>query len=123
VEVIIPSKIDSFAVHRASRSRSKKLLDAGVEFYEYKPTLYHCKIMIVDDVWATVGSVNFDEKSFHANDEANLNVLNKDFAAALSKTLDEDKSKSHRLTKGDFKRQSLFTKIANCFFGLFHADL
>jgi cardiolipin synthase len=123
VEVIIPSKIDSFAVHMASRSRSKKLLDAGVEFYEYKPTLYHCKIMIVDDVWATVGSVNFDEKSFHANDEANLNVLNKDFAAALSKTLDEDKSKSHRLTKGDFKRQSLFTKIANCFFGLFHADL
>jgi cardiolipin synthase len=123
VEVIIPSKIDNFAVHMASRSRCKKLLDAGVEFYEYRPTLYHCKIMIVDDRWATVGSVNFDEKSFHANDEANLNVLDKNFAAELSRTLDEDKSKSRPLTKEDFKRQSIFTRIANYFVGLFHADL
>ena len=46
VEVIIPSKIDNFAVHMASRSRCKKLLDAGVEFYEYRPTFYHCKIMV-----------------------------------------------------------------------------
>ena len=123
VEVIIPSKIDNVAVHMASRSRSKKLIDAGVEFYEYKPTLYHCKIMIVDDSWATVGSVNFDEKSFRANDEANLNVMDKEFAAALSRTLDGDKAKSRPLTKEDFKRQSLFSRIANYFVGLFHADL
>src|SRR6185295_7680697 len=46
VEVLIPSKIDNFAVHMASRSRLRRLIEAGVEFYEYKPTLYHCKIMI-----------------------------------------------------------------------------
>ena len=123
VEVIIPSKIDSFAVHMASRSRLKKLLAAGVEFYEYRPTLYHCKIMIVDDVLSTVGSVNFDERSFHANDEANLNILDKDFAARLIRTFEEDKAKSRPLTLDDLKRQSFFAKIGNYFVGLFHSDL
>jgi len=87
VEIIVPGKIDYFAVRMASRSRWGKLLDAGVEFYEYQPTLYHCKIMIVDDIWATVGSVNFDEKSFRANDEANMNVLDREFAATLIQNL------------------------------------
>jgi cardiolipin synthase len=123
VEIVIPSKIDNILVHMASRSRLRELLDAGVEFYEYKPTLYHCKIMVVDDVWSTVGSVNFDEKSFHANDEANLNVLDKNFAATLIKTFEEDKSKSRPLTRRDFKHQNPFSKIANFCVGLFHADL
>jgi cardiolipin synthase A/B len=107
----------------ASRSRLKKLLAAGVLFYEYQPTLYHCKIMTVDGIWSTVGSVNFDERSFHANDEANLNVLDTDFAATLEKTFDEDKARSRPLTLDDLKRQSFLSKIANYFVGLFHADL
>jgi cardiolipin synthase A/B len=123
VEVIIPSRIDSLAVHMASRSRLKKLLAAGVQFYEYRPTLYHCKIMVVDDILSTVGSVNFDERSFHANDEANLNVLDKDFAARLVKTLEGDKAKSRPLTLDDLKRQGFFAKIGNYFVGLFHSDL
>ncbi|HEY2083774.1 MAG TPA: phospholipase D-like domain-containing protein [Verrucomicrobiae bacterium] len=123
VEVIIPAKIDNPAVHMASRSRLKKLLAAGVKFYEYKPTLYHCKIMVVDDIWSTVGSVNFDEKSFHANDEANLNILDKNFAATLARTFEEDKAKSRPLTMADLKHQSLFSKIGNYFAGLFQSDL
>ena len=123
VEVIIPAKIDSFVVHMASRSRLRKLLDAGVKFYEYQPTLYHCKIMVVDDIWSTVGSINFDEKSFRANYEANLNVLDKNFAATLVKSFEDDKSKSRPLTPADFKRQNIFKKLGNFFFGLFHADL
>jgi cardiolipin synthase len=123
VEIIIPAKIDNVAVHMASRSRLRDLLDAGVEFYEYKPTLFHCKIMIVDDLWATVGSVNFDEKSFRANDEANLNVLDKNFAATLAKIFDDDKAKSRRLTLANFKHQNIFSKMGNFFFGLFNYEL
>jgi cardiolipin synthase A/B len=123
VEIIIPAKFDNFAVHMASRSRLRRLLDAGVVFYEYQPTLYHCKIMVVDDCWSTIGSVNFDEKSFRANDEANLNVLDTDFAATLVKTFEADKSRSRPLTREDFKRRSWFSKTANFFVGLFHADL
>jgi cardiolipin synthase len=67
--------------------------------------------------------VNFDAKSFRHNDEANLNVLDKNFAATLSEILEEDKRKSSPLTKEDFRRQSIFTRLANYFVGLFHADL
>ena len=51
-----------------------------MKIYEYQPTMYHCKVMIVDDLWTSVGSTNFDNRSFRLNDEANLNVLDADFA-------------------------------------------
>jgi cardiolipin synthase len=123
IEVIVPSKIDHFAVKKAARSRWRGLLEAGIEFYEYQPTLYHCKIMIVDDVWVTAGSVNFDERSFRINDEANLNVLDREFAAVLTRSFEADKAKSTRLTFEAFKRRSAFTKFMDHFFGLFRAQL
>jgi cardiolipin synthase A/B len=123
VEIIVPDKIDNFLVKKASRSRWGKLLDAGAEFYEYQPTLYHCKIMIVDDVWVTVGSVNFDERSFHANDEANLNVLSPDFAKEMIESFDADKAQSIRLTAKDFKRRNIFSKAFEEFVGLFRSEL
>ena len=46
----------------------------GAEIYEYQPTMYHCKVMIVDEFMTSVGSTNFDNRSFRLNDEANLNV-------------------------------------------------
>ena len=64
-----------------SRSRWGPLLEAGVEIYEYQPTMYHSKVMIVDGLWTSVGSTNFDNRSFRLNDEANLNVLDEEFAA------------------------------------------
>lgn len=123
IEVLVPAKTDLFVVRSASRSRWGELLAAGVEFYEYQPTLYHCKILIVDDTWASVGSVNFDEQSFRHNDESNLNVLDPNFAAELIKIFEDDKSKSRQLTKSDFKRRSWFTKFFDRLFGVFHADL
>lgn len=123
VEIIIPGKSDNFAVSSAARSRWGKLLKAGVEFYQYEPTLYHCKIMIVDDVWATVGSVNFDEKSFRHNDEANLNVFDRDFATTLTKSFEEDKKQSRRLTLEAFKKRSWFSKFLDFFVGSFHTEL
>ena len=46
-----------------------------MSIYEYLPTMYHCKVMVVDDLWVSVGSTNFDNRSFRLNDEANLNAL------------------------------------------------
>jgi cardiolipin synthase len=122
VEVIIPAQGDSFAVSGASRAVCGKLLEAGVEFYQY-PTLYHCKILIVDDVWCSVGSVNFDEKSFRYNDEANLNVLDRDFAAKLIETFEEDKSHSCPLTLEAYKNRGPFEKFTDFLFGRFHSEL
>lgn len=123
VEVIVPSKIDNFAVKKAGRARWRGLLEAGVEFYEYQPTLYHCKIMIVDDMWVSAGSVNFDDRSFKINDEANLNVLDRGLAATLTRSFELDKSKSRRLTAEEFKSRNIFSKFFDHFFGLFRSQL
>ena len=45
-----------------------------MDLYEYQPTMYHCKVLVVDDLWVSVGSTNFDDRSFRLNDEANLNI-------------------------------------------------
>ena len=76
--------IDFKVVRKASRSRWGPLLEAGIAIYEFQPTMYHTKVMIVDDLWVSVGSTNFDSRSFQLNDEANLNVLDPEFAAELA---------------------------------------
>ena len=81
VRIITPgSNIDSEVVRKASRARWGDLLAAGVEIAEYQPTMYHCKVLIVDALLVSVGSTNFDNRSFRLNDEANLNVLDAAFA-------------------------------------------
>ncbi|MGH8596714.1 MAG: phospholipase D-like domain-containing protein, partial [Gammaproteobacteria bacterium] len=83
VEIILPGPhMDVEVVRRASRAEWGKMLEAGVEIYEYQPTMYHCKVMIIDDLWTSVGSTNFDSRSFAANDEANLNIYDREFARA-----------------------------------------
>ena len=60
--------------------------------------MFHCKVMIVDDLWVSVGSTNFDNRSFRLNDEANLNVLDPEFAAAQIAVFQEDKKNASRVT-------------------------
>jgi cardiolipin synthase A/B len=105
VEVIVPGRIDSRIGKAAARSRWEKLAGAGVKFYEYQPALYHCKVMIVDDVWVTAGSINFDERSFRINDEANINVLDADFAAAQVRVFEADKLQSREMTPADLQER------------------
>ncbi len=111
VEIIVPgSKIDVPIARYASRSKWGPLLKAGVKIYEYEPTMYHCKVMIVDDVWVTVGSANFDNRSFRLNDEANLNIYSAAFATELARVFEEDKSKSHEVTYDEWKKRPLYKK-------------
>ena len=99
IQVIVPGgKIDTEVVRKASRARWGKLLKAGVEISEYQPTMFHCKVMVVDDLWVSVGSTNFDNRSFRLNDEANLNVYDGKFAQQQTAIFNEDLKKSHRIT-------------------------
>ena len=123
VEIIVPKKSDNPAVGKAARPRWKKLLEAGARFWEYEPTLYHCKVMIVDDVWSIVGSVNFDDRSMRLSDEANLDVLDRAFAAELIETFEDDKKKSRRLTADDMKKRNVLSRLSDHFFGLFRSQL
>ena len=99
IEVVVPGPvIDAEIVRRASRARWGALLRAGVRIYEYQPTMFHCKVMIVDDQWVSVGSTNFDDRSFRLNDETNLNVLDASFAATQIDAFEQDKAKSREVT-------------------------
>jgi cardiolipin synthase len=81
VRIITPGKIiDSDVVRAASRDQWGTLLAAGVKMAEYQPTMYHVKSLVVDSLLVSVGSTNFDNRSFSLNDEANLNVLDPEFA-------------------------------------------
>ena len=111
VEIITPSHIDAGAVRRASRSLWPQLLRAGVIFYEYGPAMYHCKIMIVDDYFVTAGSVNFDERSFHINDESNINVLDRALAAELIADFERDKAQSSATTERRMKRTAWYNRL------------
>ncbi|MBE0542572.1 MAG: cardiolipin synthase B [Verrucomicrobia bacterium] len=112
IEIIVPGPVmDTKIVQKASRSLWGALLDAGVEIYEYQPTMYHCKVLIVDDVWVSVGSTNFDDRSFRLNDEANLNIYDAAFAAEQVKVFEEDKNKSRLMTRAEFKNRSAVGKL------------
>ena len=112
IEIIVPGpNTDAHLVQSASRSLWGALLDAGVQIYEYQPTMYHCKVLIVDNVWVSVGSTNFDDRSFRLNDEANLNIYDLIFAAEQVKVFDADKSKSRLMNRTEFKNRSRLGKL------------
>src|SRR5690606_11627303 len=79
IRVLLPGpKTDSDAARIASKSGWGPLLLAGVEIFEYQPTMFHNKMLIVDQELVSVGSTNFDLRSFQLNNEASLNVYDRD---------------------------------------------
>ena len=75
-----------------------ELLRNGAQMYEYQPTMYHCKVLVIDGLWTSVGSTNFDNRSFRLNDEANLNVHDRDFALRQIAAFNDDLKHSRRVT-------------------------
>lgn len=86
------------------------LLDAGVELYEYERTMMHHKVMVVDGLWATVGTANFDNRSFSHNEESNVCVCDKDFARELTDTFEEDAAVCVRVTKDKWQSRGIVEK-------------
>jgi len=124
IEVILPGPImDSQFTRRASRARWGDLLESGVLIYEYQPTMYHCKVMIVDGVWVSAGSTNFDNRSFRLNDEANLNVLDRRVARALTETFEADRARSRRITLEEWRRRPWREKLMEHGAALFRSQI
>jgi cardiolipin synthase len=118
VQVIVPGPIiDTEITRRASRARWGPLLEAGVEIYEYLPTMYHCKVLVVDERWVSVGSTNFDERSFRLNGEGNLNVLDAAFARRQVEVFFQDRTRSRRVTLEQWRnrpwKEKLLERAAN----------
>jgi len=112
LQIITPGEhTDTETVRAASRARWGELLAAGAEIYEYQPTMYHCKVMIVDEFMVSTGSTNFDDRSFRLNDEANLNIYEREFALDQAKIFDADLARSRRITLAEWQARPMHEKV------------
>jgi cardiolipin synthase len=124
VRIIMPGKItDASLVRRASRATWGRILRAGAEMYEYQPTMFHCKVFVVDGLWTSVGSTNFDSRSFRLNDEANLNIHEREFAQRQIHDFEADLKKSRRITLEEWTNRPLGEKAWEHFLALFGPQL
>jgi len=124
VRLITPGKlIDTEVVRSASRGTWGPLLKAGAEIYEYQPTMYHCKVMIVDQLMVSVGSTNFDNRSFRLNDEANLNVYDAAFATRQTQVFEDDLKQSRRVTLAQWEARPFKEKFNERLALLLHSQL
>ncbi|WP_409265302.1 cardiolipin synthase [Massilia sp. BHUDP2] len=124
VRILMPGKIiDSDLVKAASRERWGELLAAGVKLAEYQPTMYHVKALIVDNLLVSVGSTNFDNRSFSINDEANLNVLHEGFAREQTAIFEDDWKHANPVTKAEHRERSLWERLTTGVASVFSAQL
>jgi cardiolipin synthase len=124
LRIVVPGKtIDAKSVRRASRAMWGPLLEAGAIIAEYQPTMYHCKMMIVDGLLVSVGSTNFDNRSFRLNDEATLNVVDPEFAAQQTAIFEDDLAQAKRITYDAWRKRSLKKKLLEKLAGLISPQL
>ena len=120
VKVIVPGEhIDIPAIRMASRHNYGELLDGGVEIYEYLPAMMHNKVMVVDGIWSTIGSINLDNRSMRKNAEVNLAIYDRGFARAMEAMIDADRLSCERFTKERWKKRGFPARFSELFFWLF----
>ena len=124
VEIITPGPdIDAHIVRAVGKTRWKPLLEAGARFYEYEPARFHCKYLLVDNCWASVGSANLDNRSMSLNEEANLNVLDRQFVTACAQVFEEDKVHSREVTLEDWHNRPWKEKIKGRAMSIFRSQM
>lgn len=120
VRVIVPgAHTDSPNVRYASRYHYGDLLQAGVGIYEYRPTMMHNKVMVVDGIWSTIGSINFVNRSMTKNAEVNVAVYDRAFAVKVEKMVLADLARCDVLTQAEWKKRGVFARVGELFFFLF----
>jgi cardiolipin synthase len=124
LRIIVPGEhMDSETVRSASRATWEPLLAAGAIIAEYQPTMYHCKMMIVDEWLVSVGSTNFDNRSFRLNDEATLNILDAAFAKEQTQAFNVDLQHARRVTLADWRARPNWEKLQDFAVSLIGAQL
>jgi cardiolipin synthase A/B len=125
VRIIVPSDEhdDVPATKAGGRSSLGALLLGGVKLFEYQPTMFHLKTMVVDGVLSTVGSANFDDRSFHLNEEVNLFVYDGEFAGRMKVSFLRDLSRCRPYTYSKWKERPLKERLAEALVVPFRSEL
>jgi cardiolipin synthase len=121
VKIMVPGEHNDHGL-LARRNSSRlygKLLEAGVEIYEYNPTMMHQKFMVCDGLWTTVGTINFDYLSFTLNDENNISLYDRDFAASFEEIFRRDLEACKRVELEEWRNRGLRVKAAEWIVSIF----
>lgn len=101
---------DATPVKYASQDLYEDMLNAGIEIYEYSPTMMHAKTLVVDGIWSMFGSANFDNRSLELNDELNIAVTSRPLAQRLLQDFEQDLRRSQRIDLATWRKRSLLQK-------------
>ncbi|MDB5080130.1 MAG: phospholipase D/Transphosphatidylase [Chloroflexi bacterium] len=124
VRVLVPGPHMNHKIARiAGRVNYSKLMKKGVRIYEYQPTMLHAKTLVVDSAWSTIGSTNFDNRSFALNDEVNISFHNRTLARALEKQFLLDLERSREFQERKWSRRALWKKILEKLSSIFSPQL
>ena len=111
VRIIIPNKPDHLFVYWASLSYVGELIQAGVKCYTYEKGFLHSKMILVDDVISTVGTANFDIRSFKMNFEVNAFIYDKVINSQLQEQFMKDIADSKEITKAIYENRAFGIKF------------
>lgn len=106
---------DSWLAQTASTSVWGELLEVGVEIWRFDPTLYHTKVLIVDDMFTSIGSTNFDNRSFLFNEENNVNVMDRGFALNMLEQFERDKTRASSISYEQWRERPWYQKLLELF--------
>ncbi len=117
VRVMVPgTHIDLPMVRLSSRLHYGPLLDVGIQIYEYQPTMMHNKTFVVDGIFSTIGSINFDQRSMGKNAEESLAFYDRGFAEQMTEMFEDDWKRCQRVTKEHWQRRGLTARISELIF-------
>jgi len=113
VKIMVPGRqIDVPLVRMASRRHYGELLSGGVKIYEYNRTMMHSKDAVIDGIFSTIGSINFDARSLRENEEDSLAFYDRGFAAALEAVFADDQKECREVTYQSWRRRGLEQRAA-----------
>ncbi len=120
VRVVVPGEhTDIRAVRYSGRRNYHDLMKAGVKIYEFQPTMLHSKIMLVDDLWCSIGSINFTSRSMKSNAEANVAIYDSRFAEQVRLMMEQDMARSEQISLDQWRQRNVFERIKEVYFGLY----
>ena len=120
VRIVVPGRyIDLKAERYASQGNYRELLEAGVKIYEFQPTMLHSKVMVVDNVWSSIGSINFSSRSMKANAEGNVAIYDRAFGDQVKSVIEADIGRSEEIVLDQWKHRSLSQRIKEWYCGLY----
>ena len=113
VRILLPGPhIDALTVKIASKTDWGELLEMGAEIHVYQTTMLHTKLLVIDGEFVSVGSTNFDIRSIRLNDEASLNIYNRDFAEKMTAVFEADLLAAETYSLDHWKNRRLSEKLS-----------